>query len=49
MELDGGEEGGEILMGMVEGRVDLEEMGWIGGGWKLFCHEGGLFKRENEV
>lgn len=31
--LQGGEEGGEVVVGMVEGSVDLVEMDWVGWWW----------------
>ena len=35
------EEGGEVIVGGVEGGVDLDDLGWVGGGRRnLFCHQG---------
>lgn len=34
-----GEEGGEVLVGLVQGGVDLKEVGWVSGGvLELFGH-----------
>lgn len=45
--LGGGEEGGELVVGLVETRVEVEEVSWVGGGRELFGHEGCLFQVEN--
>lgn len=43
------EEGGEVVVRLVEGGVYLEEVGWVGGGGKLLGHESGLLQRDYEV
>lgn len=43
-----GEEGGELVVGLVETRVDVEEVSWVGGGRELFGHGGCLFQGEND-
>lgn len=39
-ELDFGEDGGEMVVGLVAGGVNLEEVGWFSDGVERFGHVG---------